>query len=182
MTPLFMTEAETEITGKTPEGTTRVTVNNYALKGFNARTKQFSYRVKKEFNNLVLGENLYRVIFYAGNKQIGEETLTIYHHTIAEELAQIKTEWKQKNTPKVIPKPVVIDPTLDPKKLYARNGKPMTMKIIVQSDIPYLAEMGEKISTKLMDLGVTTEIQSISMADLQKNIQNPAFSYDIILT
>lgn len=182
MTPLFMTETETEITGKTPEGTTRVTVNNYALKGFNARAKQFSYRVKKEFNNLVLGENLYRVIFFAGNKQIGEETITIYHHTIAEELAKIKTEWKQKNTPKVIPKPVVIDPTLDPKKLYARNGKPMTMKIIVQSDIPYLAEMGEKISTKLMDLGVTTEIQSSSMADLQKNIQNPAFSYDIILT
>ncbi len=182
MTPLFMTESEMEITGKTPDGTTRVTVNNYALKGFNPRTKQFSYRVKKEFGNLILGENSYRVVFFAGNKQIGEETLTIYHHTVADELAKIKAEWKEKNTPKVIPKPVVIDPTLDPKKLYARNGTPMKLKIVVQSDIPYLTEMGEKISTKLMDLGVTTETQVLSMGDIQKNIQDPKFTYDIILT
>lgn len=182
MTPLFMTESEMEITGKTPDGTTRVTVNNYGLKGFNPRTKQFSYRVKKEFNNLILGENPYRVVFFSGNKQIAEETITIYHHTVADELAKIKAEWKEKNTPKVIPKPVVIDPTLDPKKLYSRNGKPMTLKIVVQSDIPYLAEMSEKISTKLMDLGVTTEIQSLSMSDIQKNIQDQNFAYDMILT
>jgi len=63
----------------------------------------------------------------------------------------MKTSWEQENT--TAPAAPVVAPTnLDPKKLYNREGKPLSLKIIVQSNSPYLSRMAQETKKKLEDL------------------------------
>lgn len=97
----------------------------------------------------MVGQNIYRVSFYNGNRLLEEESITIYHDTDGNNLEKLKTEWEQKNAPE--PAPVVVPSNLDSKKLYNRAGKPLSFRIIVQKNTPYLSALSEQVSQKLQD-------------------------------
>ena len=93
----------------------------------------------------------------------------------------MKNELIQSAQPKE--KPVETPPpaNLDPNKLY-KDGKPLSMTIVIQSEVAFFPEITTKIQEKLSSLGVTTEIVSLPLSDIKKNLLNPEFSYDIVLT
>lgn len=181
VTPLFIGNPTVEIRGTAPVGTTQVIVNDYTLRNFTSRRRAFGYTAKKEFGNLVTGLNTYRVSFYGGTKLLAEESISIYHHTDAGELAKLKTEWEKTNAP-AAPAPVVAPQNLDPKKLYNRDGKPLTFRIIVQSGTPYLSRIGNQAAQKLREFGADVELQELPLTEIQKNLTDANFTYDIILT
>jgi|GEM_PF-2279207 len=73
------TETEFEIAGNVPEGTAKVTVNDYALSLFTAGGTTFKYRAFKSIGNLEIGkQNLYTVkAFDDSGKQLGSASITI---------------------------------------------------------------------------------------------------------
>ncbi len=56
------------------------------------------------------------------------------------------------------------------------------MRILIQNEIVFFPEIAEQIKEKLSELGVTVEIISIPVGEVKKSIQDPNFSYDIVLT
>jgi hypothetical protein len=157
-------------------------VNNYALQGFTAGRKTFFYKVRKELKNLVEGENIYKVQFFQGKTLLAEEKMTIFYHSDIQNLASIKAEWTQKNTPSVVsvPAPTPL-PDTDPKKLYDKNRAPLVFRIVVQSDVPFFQEVTEKLKTKLEDLAVGVEVISLPLADIRKMVAEQNRPYDIVI-
>ena len=158
-----------------------MTVNDYVLKNFVA-SKNFTYAAQKSYKNLVDGANTYHVVFSGRGKTLDEESIVVYASSDKNALAAMKTQWEKDNTPP----PTVTIPTqtatqLDPKKLY-KDSRPLTMKILLQSDIPLLQNVQQTLVTKLEASGVTTQTVSMSANDIQKNLANPDFSYDIAIT
>ncbi len=92
----------------------------------------------------------------------------------------MKSEWDRANTP--TPPPVIVPKDLDPKKLYSRDGKLLTFRIIVQSETPYLSRIADAAAQKLREFGTEVNVQELSVAEIKKNLIDPNFSYDIILT
>jgi hypothetical protein len=168
VSPLFVGNPTFDIRGTAPAKTTKIIVNDYTLRNFSSRKRTFSYTTKKEFGNLATGQNIFRVSFYAGNKIIAEESVTIYHSVDTAALDKMKSEWEVANTPK--PAPVVIPKDLDPKKLYSREGKLLTFRIIVQSNNPYLSDLANKTAEKLREFGTEVELQELPLADIKKNL------------
>jgi hypothetical protein len=91
----------------------------------------------------------------------------------------MKNEWKQTTQLKEPAEIPVVN--LDPNKLY-KDGKPLSMTIIIQNDVSFFPDITTKIQEKFTSLGVTTEIVSLPLSDIKKNLANPDFSYDIVLT
>lgn len=85
-----------------------------------AKKRTFVYTAKKEFTNLAVGQNIFRVSFYGGTKLIAEESVIIYHDTDAAALEKMKKTWEVKNTTAPAA-PVVAPKNLDSKKLYNRE-------------------------------------------------------------
>lgn len=185
VTPAFSSSETVELGGKVPSGTRRVVVNDYTLQNFTIGKKQFVYNAKKSFKNIVDGKNTYKVVFYGvGTKVIDQETLTLYYHSDTNELKKIQDEWLKSVTPAAVEKPPVVEvpaQNLDPKKLY-KNNVPLRLTIVVQADVPLLDSVAQKISDKLQELGSETQILSMSVSDIKKNLQNPDFKYDIVLS
>ena len=180
VTPLFVPSTTINIAGTAPTGTTKVIVNDYTLRNFSSRKRSFTYTAKKEFGNLISGQNVYRVSFYSGTKILAEEALTLYHSTTVPELDKMKSEWEKANAP--APIPVVIPKDLDPKKLYNREGKLLTFHIVVQANSPYLSRIAESTAQKLREFGTEVQVQEIPLTDITKNLSDPNFSYDMIFT
>ena len=80
----------------------------------------------------------------------------------------MKSEWETANTPK--PTPIVIPKDLDPKKLYNREGKLLTFRIIVQSNNPYLSNIANETAAKLREFGTEVDLQELSLTDIKKNL------------
>ena len=118
-----------------------------------------------------------------GNQQLAEEKVLIYYHQNPGELAKIKENWKANATPVVTETaPVVVNTSLDPKKLYSKDGKILTFKILVQSDVEYFQTVSSKLATKLEEMGITVNVETMSVADIRKNLQNPDYAYDMIVS
>lgn len=113
VSPLFVSTPTIIIGGTAPSGTTKVIVNDYTLRNFSSRQRTFAYTAKKEFGNLITGQNTFRVSFYAGSKLLAEEAVAIYHTIDTVELDKMRAEWDKAHTP--APVPVVIPKDLDPK-------------------------------------------------------------------
>lgn len=182
VSPLFLSSDLVEIQGTAPVGTTKVVVNDYALQGFRLDKRSFSYKARKEFKNLVEGENVYKIQFFKGTKLLAEEKLTVFHSTDTAKLNTIKQEWTEKNTP-VVELAVITPPPAetDPKKLYDKNRQPLVFHILVQSEVPLFQEIAEKIQSKLQDLAVGVEIQYLPLIDIRKQVAEPTSTYDIVL-
>jgi hypothetical protein len=180
VSPLFVSNSTFDVRGTAPAGTTKVIVNDYTLRNFSARNRNFSYTTKKEFGNLITGQNTYRVSFYAGTKIIDEESVNIYHSTDVAALDKMKAEWELANAP--TPQPVVPPKDLDPKKLYNRDGKLLTFRIVVQSDNAYLSRLATATADKLREFGTDVQVQELSLVDIKKNLADPNFAYDIIFS
>jgi len=181
VSPLFLGASELiEIQGTPPAGTTKVVVNDYALQGFRTGNKLFSYKAHKDYKNLVDGENIYKIQFFASQKLLSEEKLTVFYNANPTILATLKADWIQKNTPVVEEKPVLAINT-DPKKLYDKNGKLLEFTLLVQSEVPIFREIATKIQEKLESLSVGVQVQYLPLSDIQKMVteQNP--NYDIVL-
>lgn len=155
-------------------------MNDYALQGFRAGGKLFSYKAHKDYKNLVDGENIYKIQFFAGSKLLKEEKLTVFYNTNSAALDSLKADWIKKNTPVVEAQPVPPVNT-DPKKLYDKNLKLLEFTILVQSEVPMFKEIAEKIQAKLENLSVGVQIKYLPLSDITKMVseQNPA--YDIVL-
>lgn len=181
VSPLFVTNPTIDIRWTAPAGTTKVIINDYTLRNFVAKKRTFVYTAKKEFTNLAIGQNTYRVSFYGGTKLLAEESVTIYHDTDQSNLEKMKTTWEQENTTAPAA-PVVVPTNLDPKKLYNREGKALSLKIIVQSESPYLSRIANEAKKKIEELGAEALIEELSVNDVRSNISKPDFAYDIVLT
>lgn len=181
VSPLFVSNATIDIRWTAPAGTTKVIINDYTLRNFVAKKRTFVYTAKKEFTNLTIGQNIFRVSFYGGTKLLAEESVTIYHDTDSAGLEKMRTTWEKENTT-VTAAPVVIPTNLDPKKLYNREGRALSLKIIVQSDTPYLRRMADETKKKLEELWAEALIEELSVTDIKSNVSNPDFSYDIVFT
>lgn len=180
VSPLFVGTPTFDLRGTAPAGTTKVIVNDYTLRNFSSRKRTFSYTTKKEFGNLIAGQNIYRVSFYAGTKIIAEESVSIYHSVDTAALNKMRTDWELANTP--TPPPVVLPKDLDPKKLYNREGKLLTFRIVVQADTPYLSRLATATADKLREFGTEVQIQELPLTDIKKNLGDANFWYDIIFT
>jgi len=73
------TETEFEIAGTVPEGTSKVTVNDYTLSLFTSGSTTFKYRAFKSIGNLEIGKmNTYTVKAYDdADKLLGQASITI---------------------------------------------------------------------------------------------------------
>lgn len=183
--PLFIPNATIELRGTVPDGTTKVIINGYTLRNFTAGKKTFAYTAKREFTNLVIGQNIYRVSFYAGAKLLAEEPVIIYHDTDAASLEAMKSTWDKENTiitPTTESADVPPPSNLDPKKLYNKDGKPLIFRVIVQSNIPYLSHVAGETKRKLEELWSEVIMEELSVGEIKSNLSKPEFSYDIILT
>lgn len=182
VSPLFLSSDLVEIQGTAPAGTTKVVVNDYALQGYRSTNRAFSYKARQEFKNLIAGENIYKIQFFAGTKLLAEERLTVFHSSDTAQLNTIKDEWIKKNTPVVEP-PITAPPVADtdPKKLYDKNRAPLVFHIIVQSEVPLFQDIAEKLQTKLQDLAVGVDIQYLPLADIRKMVADQNAPYDIVL-
>ncbi len=182
VTPLFVSSETVEIGGSVPRGTTRVVINDYGLQSFVPSRKQFLYNARKDYKNLVDGINTYKVIFFNGKKILAQESVVIYYNANTKELALLKDDWKKANEPQKPTEPVTPPPSnLDTHKLY-KDGKELTMTIVIQNEIPFFPQIAEQIQEKLTALGVTTHIVALPISEIKKSLQNPEFSYDIVLT
>lgn len=121
VSPLFVSNATIDLRGTVPAGTTRVIVNDYTLRNFVPAKKTFVYTAKKEFGNLVVGQNIFRASFYAGTKLLAEEAVIIYHDTNTANLDVMKAKWEKDNTTTPAPVAAPVPTNLDPKKLYNRE-------------------------------------------------------------
>ncbi|MBI5421698.1 FecR domain-containing protein [Candidatus Peregrinibacteria bacterium] len=76
---LKTSETEFEIAGTVPEGTAKVTVNDYALSLFASGSTSFKYRAFKSIGNLEIGKaNVYTVKAYDdAGKVLGSDSITI---------------------------------------------------------------------------------------------------------
>lgn len=181
VSPLFVANPTIDIRWTAPAGTTKVIINDYTLRNFVAKKRTFVYTAKKEFTNLTTGPNIYRVSFYGGTKLLAEESVTIYHDTDQAGLEKMKTSWEKENTTAPAA-PVVVPTNLDPKKLYNREGRALSLKIIVQSESPYLRRIADEAKKKIEELGAEAVIEELSVNDIQSNMSKPDFAYDIVLT
>lgn len=181
MSPLFFSKELLEIQGTPPTGTTKVVVNDYALQGFRAGSKLFSYKAHKDYKNLVDGENIYKIQFFAGSKLLKEEKVTVFYNTNAAALDVLKAEWTKKNTPVVEVKPVNLPVDTDPKKLYDKNQKLLEYTILVQSEVPVFREIAEKIQTKLENLSVGVQVKYLPLSDITRMAAESNSAYDIVL-
>lgn len=181
VSPLFVANPTIDIRWTAPAGTTKVIINDYTLRNFVAKKRTFVYTAKKEFTNLTTGQNIYRVSFYGGTKLLAEESVTIYHDTDQAGLEKMKTTWEKENTTAPAA-PVVVPTNLDPKKLYNREGRALSLKIIVQSESPYLRRIADEAKKKIEELGAEAVIEELSVNDIQSNMSKPDFAYDIVLT
>lgn len=181
VSPLFVANPTIDIRWTAPAGTTKVIINDYTLRNFVAKKRTFVYTAKKEFTNLTIGQNIYRVSFYGGTKLLAEESVTIYHDTNQEGLEKMKTTWEQENTTAPAA-PVVVPTNLDPKKLYNREWKALSLKIVVQSGSPYLKRIADEAKKKIEELGAEVSIEELSTSDIQSNMSKSDFAYDIVLT
>lgn len=181
VSPLFVANPTIDIRWTAPAGTTKVIINDYTLRNFVAKKRTFVYTAKKEFTNLTIGQNIYRVSFYGGTKLLAEESVTIYHDTNQEGLEKMKTTWEQENTTAPAA-PVVVPTNLDPKKLYNREWKALSLKIVVQSGSPYLKRIADEAKKKIEELGTEVSIEELSTSDIQSNMSKSDFAYDIVLT
>lgn len=181
VSPLFVANPTIDIRWTAPAGTTKVIINDYTLRNFVAKKRTFVYTAKKEFTNLTTGQNIYRVSFYGGTKLLAEESVTIYHDTDQAGLEKMKTNWEKENTTAPAA-PVVVPTNLDPKKLYNREGRALSLKIIVQSESPYLRKIADEAKKKIEELGAEAVIEELSVNDIQSNMSKPDFAYDIVLT
>ncbi len=181
VSPLFVANPTIDIRWTAPAGTTKVIINDYTLRNFVAKKRTFVYTAKKEFTNLTTGQNIYRVSFYGGTKLLAEESVTIYHDTDQAGLEKMKTTWEKENTTAPAA-PVVVQTNLDPKKLYNREGRALSLKIIVQSESPYLRRIADEAKKKIEELGAEAVIEELSVNDIQSNMSKPDFAYDIVLT
>lgn len=180
VSPLFLSSELIEIQGAPPSGTTKVVVNDYTLQGFRTGNKLFSYKAHKDYRNLVDGENIYTIQFFAGQKLLAAEKLTVLYNRDPAVLNALKADWTKKNTPVVVtPPPASLD--TDPKKLYDKSGKLLEFTLLVQSDVPLFQEIAQKIQTKLENLSVGVHVQYLPLSDIRKIVaeQNP--TYDIVL-
>lgn len=180
VSPLFVSNPTIDIRWTAPAGTTKVIINDYTLRNFIPKKGTFVYTAKKEFTNVTIGQNIYRVSFYADTKLLAEESVIIYHDTDQANLEKIKTTWEQENT--TAPVAPVAPTNLDPKKLYNRDGKVLSLKIIAQSESPYFKRIADEIKKKLEELGAEAVIEELAISDIQSNISKPDYSYDIVLT
>ncbi|MFA6080483.1 MAG: ABC transporter substrate-binding protein [Candidatus Gracilibacteria bacterium] len=180
VSPLFLSADLIELKGTAPVGTTKVIVNDYTLQGFIPRNRIFIYKARKEFKNLNDGENLYKIQFFAGLKLLAEEKVMVLYNSNTASLDAIKADWIKKNTPVAEPPPPP-PATLDPNKLYDKNGKILEFSLLVQSDVPLFQEVASKIQAKLATLPVNVKVEFLPLADIQKIVagQNP--TYDIVL-
>lgn len=181
VSPLFVANPTIDIRWTAPAGTTKVIINDYTLRNFVAKKRTFVYTAKKEFTNLTIGQNIYRVSFYGGTKLLAEESVTIYHDTNQAGLEKMKTTWEQENTTAPAA-PVVVPTNLDPKKLYNREWKALSLKIVVQSGSPYLKRIADEAKKKIEELGAEVSIEELSTSDIQSNMSKSDFAYDIVLT
>jgi len=182
VSPLFLSSDLIELQGTVPSNTNKVVVNDYALQGFQPQTKTFFYKARKEFKNLIEGENIYKIQFFKGNTILAEERLVVYHHPDSQKLAGFKEEWTQKNTPTIVPQTLPVPlPDTDPKKLYDKNRAPLVFHIIVQSEVPLFQEIAEKLQTKLQDLAVGVEVKYLPLADIRKMVIEQGMPYDFVL-
>lgn len=180
LSPHFTSESYFEIQGTPPPGTTKIIINDFILKKFNPKKKTYSYSVKPDFLNLTIWENIYRVSFYADTKLLAEESLTVYYNTDATLLAKEKTLWEEKNTP--APETPVNNDTLDPKKLYNRQWKLLKIRILVQSDSPFLETIWDRLSLKLQEYSTEVELKKMTWEEIRKIAMEQPNSYDIILS
>ncbi|MEI6711015.1 MAG: hypothetical protein WCK88_01925 [bacterium] len=181
VSPLFLSSDLIDIQGTAPLNTKKVVVNGYPLQGFRLDNRHFSYKARKEFKNLVEGENIYTVQFFSNIKLISEEKLTVFYSSDTAKLNTLQQEWTEKNTPVVEP-PVTTPPIAgtDPKKLYDKNRQPLVFHILVQSGVPLFQDIAQKIQSKLQDLAVGVDIKYLSLADIHKTV-NDSSPYDIVL-
>jgi len=56
------------------------------------------------------------------------------------------------------------------------------MTIVIQNEIPFFPKIAEQIKEKLSSFGVTTQIIALPITEIKKNLQDPNFSYDIVLS
>lgn len=143
-----------EIQGSVPEKTNKVVVNDYILKNFDPQSKRFSYKARREFENLIEGENAFKVQFFENARLIAEETLIVYHSLDPNNLNVFRDAWKKKNAPATppAPSPAVESIKTDPKKLYDKAQKQLTFVILVQSDVPLFETAVQHVEKTLTNL------------------------------
>lgn len=165
VTPLFISGEGIEIQWNAPDTTNKIIVNDYTLQNF-AGWKTFSYKARSEFQNLIEGENTYKVSFFHDTTLLAEETITIFYSPDTIKLDTIKNDWVQKNT---VPTNN-IPSTKDPNKLYWPDWKQMHISLLVQDNILLWEEVANDIQEKLSKLWVDVSIEFKNLTSIREDV------------
>ncbi|MCT4592251.1 MAG: ABC transporter substrate-binding protein [Candidatus Gracilibacteria bacterium] len=171
------------ITGRFPEGTTSIKVNNYTLQKFDQNGTEWTYKASTEIGTLKKGQNTYKIQFIKEDQIIDEETITI---NLTEQTEEPAAEPKEPETqtpeteepteltddPEVQPEEPAVEPEVT-KEEYRVNNKneELTLKILTATSPSYLKDTAEIIKEQWKKAGIKVEIEALDNPELIEKIK-----------
>lgn len=185
------------ISGSVPEGVTAVYVDDYELKGFVPGSGKFYYRAKISIGTMKEGRNVYVLSFKgADGKKAVQESLVIEYVKDAEarearrkEIAEGERLARESTANSGATLEVALKKAREPfeglssDKYYAKDGKPLTVKLASVELSPAIPPMAEAIEKALSSVGITVESEIVTPEAFQANvIRDGKKEYDLLLT
>lgn len=170
-------------------------INDYQLKGFRTGDSEFAYRLKEAgYDTIKQGVNDYKVSFeYTdGKKEIVDEVV-YYYNTDSGALEQEKQKlttpqpqantWQTLTTTQDTQKQEIIDKidALDGKFLYNRDLEKLSFTLLYANSDKYIDDTAKSIQAQLEKVGISTTLQEVDVAQLNKSLLSGKKDYDLIL-
>lgn len=165
---------------------TEVYVNWYKLQWYNAWDKEFFYKLKKDFKNISVWENKYKVEFKIWNELKFIEEFTIFLNTDWNALNQIKAKYAPVWTPKVENVEVNKDRlnkilALDPKFYYNNDLQKFEINLYYIDNKKELLKVIDNIKNSLEKNWIWVKSTWFNLQKLNELILSWKKDYDLML-
>lgn len=169
------------------ENVEEVYINDYKLSSFKPWNKEFFYRIKREFKNINIWENNYKLYFSNWWKKELKEEFYIIFSKDKEKLKSIQDNYFKTQTNETKPQTTLNEEKkqkiakLDDKYYYDYNLNKFTLKLYYVEDNPELVWVANIIKNSLETYWIIINTIPISLSDLNKKITAWEKDYDMIL-
>lgn len=163
------TDDKITITGTAPRDTKALIINDYELKKFTPGDSGWSYVASKEFENLVVGENVFEVyaIDYNENKEL-IDSITISYGTESTFFEEDKKILAEENE-------IAIEiPVRENSK-----GEQMVLNLITSSRPDTYAKVAGIVKDQWKKIGVSVEVEVLDNGEFQQRMNNR--EYDLLI-
>ena len=177
------------ISGKTPEETKIVEVNNYQLQKFSPEKKEFSYLADTKIGTLKKGENKFNIVFKNEQKKIIDtEEIIIFFEEDAKKLAEALENYKTPDfdNEKIDNRENLQNETAnyqeenENKWRKNKNGKWIQLKLSFPNSPKYFQEMAEIMQKHWEEIGIEVVLESLDFSEISEKIINRDYEMMLI--